>query len=226
MEYECRHCGALHWLSEKLAKSFDSNPHFPTCCDHGHIRLPNLQPPPEPLLSLLAGSDAQSRNFREHIWEYNRALAFTSLGVNQDHHINDGHGAPVFRIQGKLCHLSGSLLPAAGQDPIYAQLYIYDPRTSLQHRMQNNSESKLHADTMAMLQNVIRQYHQYTPVYLHAYEILCNYKTEDVCIRLRVAPGTDHRRYNLPSANKVAVILPGDQSRADARDIILRNHLQ
>lgn len=127
MEYECRHCGALHWLSEKLASSSDSSPEFPTCCDHGLIKLPDLQPPPDQLMALFTGSDSQSRNFREYIWEYNRALAFTSLGVNQDHTINNGDSAPVFRIQGELCHLSGALLPSEGQQPTYAQLYVYDP---------------------------------------------------------------------------------------------------
>lgn len=91
------------------------------CCDHNTVRLPCLQPPPDPLLALFTGTDPQSKNFRDHIWEYNRALAFTSLGATEDHSVNIGRGPPIFRIQGELCHRSGSLLPPPGRPPTYAQ---------------------------------------------------------------------------------------------------------
>ena len=42
-------------------------------------------------------------------------------------------------------------------------------------------------------------------------------------MRLRVAPGTDRRRYNLPTADEVAVILPTNVSTTEHRDIILRS---
>lgn len=48
--------------------------------------------------------------------------------------------------------------------------------------MENNARSNLRADTMSTLQDIIRQYHQYAPLYLQAYEILCDYETDDVCI--------------------------------------------
>jgi hypothetical protein len=44
---------------------------------------------------------------------------------------------------------------------------------------------------------------------------------EDTEVRLRVIPGNDRRRYNLPTAEEVAVVLPGDGSSGDDRDIIL-----
>ncbi|KAF8200376.1 hypothetical protein BJ912DRAFT_814430, partial [Pholiota molesta] len=227
MEYECKHCGALHWLSEKLVASPASNPEFVTCCDHGTVQLPDVEPPPEPLLALFTGTDAAVRNFWEHIWEYNHALAFTSLGVNEDQSINNGRTAPVFCIQGELCYLSGALLPSEGQQPVYAQLYIYDPRTALQHRMENNSHNKhLHADTMGTLQDIIRQYHQYAPLYLHAHEILQDSETDDITLWLHVVskPNTDPHHYNLPTTDEVAVILPGNHLQPQSRDIILRKH--
>lgn len=210
-------------MAEKTVKSSLTNPDFGTCCSHGQVQLSYLQRPPEPLLQLLTQNDAQAKNFKEHIWEYNRALAFTSLGVTEDHSVNRGRGPPVFRVQGELCHRSGSLLPDPGHKPIYAQLYIFDPHVALQYRMQNNPQSHLRDDTMALLQDVIRDHHQYAPIYLHAFEVLRHQEADDICIRLRVVPGTDRRRYNLPTADEVAVILPGDQSQAQPRDIILRN---
>jgi hypothetical protein len=202
--------------------SSQRNPTFGTCCYQGRVRLLAQEAPPEPLHTLLTSNNHESKSFWEDIWKYNRALAFTSLGVNEDHSINCGRGQPVFRICGELCHRSGALIPSGDQPPQYAQLYIYEPRAALESRMAQNET--LSQNIMHGLQNMLLQHHQYAPVFKHAHEILCEYNgpIEDAEVRLRVAPGLDKRRYNLPTADEVAVILPGSQSRAP-RDIVLRN---
>ena len=57
-------------------------------------------------------------------------------------------------------------------------------------------------------------------------EILEGYNVnDDVSIHLRVTPGLDRRRYNLPTADEVAVILPGvdgDSNIHSQRDIVLQ----
>ncbi|KAJ7480356.1 hypothetical protein B0H11DRAFT_1615181, partial [Mycena galericulata] len=126
-----------------------------------------------------------------------------------------------FKIQGELCHRAGALLPTPGHVPSYAQLYIYEPHAALEHRMQTNNN--LRRDTMDLLQAVITANHQYADIFVHAHEVLSQHPdTEEAVVRLRVAPGTHRRRGNLPTADEVAVILPGDQSQMQARDIILR----
>jgi hypothetical protein len=222
MDVTCPDCGALHWLSEKLSSSSKRNPRFGTCCSEGRVRLPALEAPPEPLRTLFTSNDSNSKSFREDIWKYNRALAFTSLGVTEDHSINRGRGQPVFRICGELCHKSGALVPSGDNPPRYAQLYIYEPRAALESRMAQNQS--LSRNVMQGLQDMLLQHHQYAPIFKHAHEILHDYNgpIEDAEVRLRVAPGLDKRRYNLPTADEVAVILPGAQSKAP-RDIILRN---
>ena len=137
------------------------------------------------------------------------AFAFTSLKVKEDHSVNRGHGPPVFRIQGELFHRGGPLEPAPHRDPMYAQLYIYDPQAALEHCHHQNVG--LNMDTLCIRQRVILDNHQYAAIYKHAHEILQGYDPQDdVCIRLCVAPGSDRRRYNLPTADEVAVILPSD----------------
>ena len=222
MDVQCPDCGALHWLAEKYSSSSQRNPRFGTCCSEGRVHLPASEAPPEPLRTLLTSDDNHSKSFREDIWKYNRALAFTSLGVTEDHSINRGRGLPVFRICGELCHNSGALVPSADKPPRYAQLYIYEPRAALESRMAQNQT--LSRNTMEGLQDMLLQHHQYTPVFKHAYEILLDYDgpVEDAEVRLRVAPGLDKRRYNLPTADEVAVILPGAQFKTP-RDIVLRN---
>lgn len=220
MDIECSHCGALHWFDEKLTDSSARSPQFGSCCNSGQVRLPALEEPPPMLRDLFVNNTPQSREFRENIWKYNRAFAFTSLSVKEDHSVNRGRGEPVFRIQGELCHRSGPLTPTPGHRPTYAQLYIFEPRAALEHRVSQNQD--LRRDTMQVIQDVLLRHHQYAPVYQHAHNVLREYNpNDDVSIRLRVDPSVDRRRYNLPTADEVAVILPGDGETSQPRDIVL-----
>ncbi|KAJ7478830.1 hypothetical protein B0H11DRAFT_1276887 [Mycena galericulata] len=88
MNVVCRDCKALHWIDERVSSSSTHAPEFGMCCNHGKVQLDLLQEPPEPLLRLLVGDDAQAQEFRSHITQYNTALAFTSLGVKDDKNIN------------------------------------------------------------------------------------------------------------------------------------------
>lgn len=105
----CPYCNALHWLDERISSSRIGHPEFRMCCGHGKVKLSVLRVPPSPLYNLFTADTHQAKEFRTNIVQYNAALAFTSLGVKVDHSIA-GHGPPVFRIQGELRHLSGSLL--------------------------------------------------------------------------------------------------------------------
>ncbi|KAJ6449280.1 hypothetical protein C8R45DRAFT_1057315 [Mycena sanguinolenta] len=177
-------------------------PRFGTCCNQGKVVLPTLQAPPAALELLYTSANTQAKEFRKNIAQYNTALSFTSLGVNEDHSINNGGGPP--------------------QNATYAQLYILEPRAALDQRMRNNSN--LRRDKMEILQQLLRDNHQYAALFLHANEVLerLGDQAEDVLVRLRVAPGVHARRGNLPTADEVAVILP-EQASTEPRDIILRS---
>jgi hypothetical protein len=193
------------------------------CCNSGKVQLDFLKDPPQPLHRLLTGADAQAQEFRSHTTQYYAALAFTSLGVSDDKNINrHGPNAWVFRILGNLRHLSGALTAPEGVAPSYAQLYTFDPTVALQQRVNRNSN--LRRDTMQSLQDMRRTHHPYATIYNQAYEVLeeLGDDVEDAAVRLRVLPGTECRRYNLPTGEEVAVILPGDGSASDGQDIILR----
>ena len=131
MEHACPKCGALHWLNERIQKTGSTNVHplFGMCCSDGTIQLPASAPAPEPLHHFFSATTSEARHFRENIRQYNSALSFTSLGAWVDDSVNRGGGEPpVFKIQGELHHRISSLLPPHGQPPVYAQLYILDPR--------------------------------------------------------------------------------------------------
>ncbi|KAF8200234.1 hypothetical protein BJ912DRAFT_1054621 [Pholiota molesta] len=46
LDVKCDHCGALHWLDERLSKSTRASPKFGMCCFSGKIKLPKLEEPP------------------------------------------------------------------------------------------------------------------------------------------------------------------------------------
>jgi hypothetical protein len=219
MNIECPFCAALHWLDERVSSSTVHRPEFEGCCQHGKVKLDALRSPPLALYNLFVDDTPAAKEFRRNIVQYNAALAFTSLGVNIDRSII-GRGPPVFRIHGELKHLSGSLLPATNSDPCYSQLYIYDSHAAYQYRVSRNGNLAL--NTMAVLQHVLHSHNAYSPLYQHAYEILTMYDAPDYSIKLCVLPGNDPRRYNLPTADEVGVVLPGDDRfPGDYRDIVL-----
>jgi len=53
MDVLCPYCSALHWMDEKLKKSFMKSPLFGTCYLEGKIRLPLLITPPSTTLGVL-----------------------------------------------------------------------------------------------------------------------------------------------------------------------------
>lgn len=219
MNIRCPYCDALHWMDERVSSSRIGHPEFGMCCGHGKVKLPPLRVPPLPLYNLFTSDTFQAKEFRTNIVQYNAALAFTSLGVKVDHSIA-GRGPPVFRIHGELSHLSGSLLPEESEAPTYSQLYIYDPHMAYRYRISRNENLSL--NTMQILQDVMTNFNTYTPIYQHAHEVLHRYDAPDYTLRLCVAPGNDPRRYNLPTADEVGVILPGEDTfQGDHRDIVV-----
>ena len=221
MNVVCKFCGAYHWLAEMVGSSSMQQPEFTACCQRGHVHISHQSRPPDTLYNLFEGHGEEEKLFRSKIRQYNMALAFTSLGVTEDKVVNR-RGGWVFRVQGELCHLIGSLRPHDGNAPSYAQLYIYDAQLALAQRMNRNDNLSQH--TMDSLQSMLLRSHRYAQEFKHAFELLEQYPDEaDADIRIRVVPGQDERRYNLPSSEEVAVILPGDGTAPERRDIVLRH---
>ncbi|PPQ90566.1 hypothetical protein CVT25_015880 [Psilocybe cyanescens] len=84
MDVKCANCGALHWMIECLTSSSKDLSIFGMYCFSGKIVLSKLKNPPQELDALLKNIDPQSKNFYNHIWQYNNALAMTSLEVTVD----------------------------------------------------------------------------------------------------------------------------------------------
>ncbi|KAI0697423.1 hypothetical protein C8T65DRAFT_582689, partial [Cerioporus squamosus] len=212
MNSVCTHCGALHFLDERLTKSSKARPLYSVCCLQGQISLPLPSLPPQPLRDLLNGADPRSRAFREKIRRYNAAFAFTSSGARLSTAQLAGTEGPYsFMMQGAVYHQIGSLLPNGDAAPCYAQLYIYDDQQALDARDANN-EHQLNRGIMAELQGMLLQNNPLVPLYRAAHEWFMRQPIEqrnDLLARIVLEPTADGRRYNLPTASEVAAIIPG-----------------
>src|ERR1700679_192599 len=163
MNLQCPHCHALHFSAEKLTSSTRNNLKFGLCCLTGQINLPQFPPAPRQLRDLFDGTSPHSLDFKKNIRQYNTAFAFTSVGVKVDQSVLDGSGPYSFRISGELRHLSGALLPSAGEAPKYAQLYIHDPQEQLAYREGRNNN--LSRSVMTLIQGILNQSHPYVELY-------------------------------------------------------------
>lgn len=130
------HCGAFMWYEERSGKKKQiTPPKFTNCCTNGKVQVPNLTEPPELLKELILGTNARSKKFIQNIRAYNMMFSFTSMSGKQDTSINRGGGPYVYKIKGGNYHKIGSLLPENGEEPKFAQLYIYDIENEIQNRI-------------------------------------------------------------------------------------------
>jgi hypothetical protein len=103
---------------------------------NGKVKLPPLVPPPLILDEFLRGSSDKAKHYRDNIRAYNSMFAFTLMGGKVVNDVNRGGRAPpVFKIHGQNYHRIGSLLPAVGEPPRFAQLYIYDTDNEINNRL-------------------------------------------------------------------------------------------
>ena len=193
----CAHCQAYRWAGERNS----------LCCCKGKVNLDPLPEPPSEVVLLFNASSQSGSTLLEHIRAYNNALALASLGCNE---VCMQGFSPNFKIQGKLFHRIGSLLPAEKQTPKFAQLFFYDSDNELNNRLShlNNIDS----DILSQLQRVLHANNPYIQSFKAAIEIEC---AEDVSIILhadkKLKPTDEHcRKYNLPAQSEVAALLPGE----------------
>nr|GEV49117.1 helicase [Tanacetum cinerariifolium] len=84
---------------------------------------------------MLDYTQPSTSTFRDLIRVYNGMFYFTSFGARIDHSINKGMGLYTFRINGQNYHMIGSLLPTAGIQPRYAQLWFFDTHNKIQNQL-------------------------------------------------------------------------------------------
>jgi hypothetical protein len=111
MEMVCSHCQAKKFKSES-----------PGICCNGKIKLCQLEPPPQELLTYTSGDMSESKHFLSNIRKYNSCFQNTSFGTTS---VVEQPGFPsIFTVRGQIYHKAGSLLPLPDQPPTFLQLYF------------------------------------------------------------------------------------------------------
>jgi hypothetical protein len=197
------------------------------------------------LQNLFRGDSSLSKRFLANIRTFNNAFAFASFGTStkyRDMRQPRGRGPNTFQVKGQLYHKIGGIVPPNGQQPQFAQIYFYDSDLDAEvdrrldfiygPRNQDLRNGEVGQQARDKDKRIIRILHRL--MYRHN-PYAKRFKTIGQRIRADDAPilglkivcqrAGDARRYNRPTADEVAAILPGDTTDAPGnRDIIIQLH--
>lgn len=229
-DYVCQYCSAVFWYQEKIeCQSTRTDIIYNGCCRGGRVSLPKHRPFPLPLQELVCfNGGPQSKSFMHLIRQYNSLFALCSLGVHVDNSINTGNGPYVFRINGVVHHRIGSLLPAPGRRPEYAQLYIYDTTNELQNRLQIFSAEGTDQPNPQIVTELIDMLNRNNPLvrqFRMARDRLLSPTAPEIAIRLAGTLHGHRDRYSLPAVPELAGLLIGGLStNVSSFDVVVETH--
>ena len=201
---------------------------FTACCNQGEVQIPTLLQPPPYLFYLLSSLDTEARVFRNHIRQYNSALAFTSMKYTVDDRIHRAMGGiQCFQIHGEVFHIQGPLQYENQTRAQFAQLYFYDPEFATSLRLQQNPQT-LQQSVLQRITEELLAVNPFIAIYKTAKERL-EAVEEQVELRVLLNPqlkliierGADRRRENLPTSMEIAMIIPDEYGEVGSRDIVL-----
>lgn len=205
----CSHCNATKFQGE--TKSF--------CCGNGKHKLEALPPLPAEIRDLFTGNAPDSEHFLNNIRKYNCTFQMTSFGCKK---VNVQGWNPNFRVQGQICHLVGSLLPAESENAQFLQVYFLDSAAQLETRMSITHDRSLKRNVVNMLQDCLQTHNKYITEIKAAYQYANQNKLKNfnISIHENARPLGEHeRRYNAPSCKEVAILMPNEPF--GHRDIII-----
>ncbi|XP_071035395.1 uncharacterized protein [Parasteatoda tepidariorum] len=226
MDNECQYCHALKYKGESPG----------LCCASGKISLPPLNPPPEPLKTLLAGTASQSKLFLRKIRKFNSCFQMTSFGATKIVHNEDGRNfESTFKIQGQVYHQIGSLLPMPNVDPKFLQIYFMGDEEQQTHTrcVYNHIEQMEEREIVDNLETFLQNHNQLIRLFKTLSSRLQNDNYAIVIKADKVPYGEHAGTYNVPTVNEVAVVMAGNpcerrdiriQRRDNTIQIIQDNH--
>ncbi len=217
MTFVCSGCNAL-----MFEKELHHGTAYSLCCGYGKIKVPDIKPPPATLQKLYTEDNEKSKEFRKNIRCYNSALALSSVGVELGTTFKfDNRGPWTYKISGQIYHSLGTILPNANSTPVFSQLYVYDKENELTNRHNRNTDN-MERETLKELQEIMHENNPYVQEYMKAAEIIKQNPSQDIQLVLKASGTPDPRRYNLPTGNDIAIVIPQiNTDKLSYRDVIL-----
>lgn len=207
----CTHCGAAHFVSEKVSYMRNS---FHDCCSHGKVQLEPLPEMPQELQLLFNGTHEMSQSFFERIRNYNASFSFASFNANLMNFEGRRPGPYCFKIQGQIYYqVNTALYPELGKLPTYGQLFIVDSNEAVDslHRQNTALDRGILEipDRIMRENNVFDQSYQMMGEELQAQQ---NNRFDnmqppsELQLLFTLKPGMDRRRFNFQRSNAVAAV--------------------
>jgi hypothetical protein len=153
---------------------------------------------------------------------YNSALALSSIGVEFGSVFNFKSSGPwVYRVNGQMYLSLGPLLPHISQKPTFSQLYVYD----IEHELDNRHARNMAMDKICLrkLQQLMHHHNPYMQHYKQASQIIEQEPSQNVRLVLKASGTPDPRRFNLPTGNDIAIVVPQSPTvqQFSRRDVLL-----
>ncbi len=217
MTYICSACHALMFQKELHRGSV-----FSLCCGYGKIKVPDIKPPPPMLQTLLTANSASAKDFRTHIRCYNSALALSSIGVELGETFKfDTKGPWTYKISGQVYHSLGTIFPKINSSPVFSQLYVYDREHELSNREKGNPDN-MDKKTLKQLRDMMHEHNPYVKEYIKAADMIQENTSQDIRLVLKASGTPDPRRFNLPTGNDIAIVIPQiNTDKPTYRDVVL-----
>ncbi|GBN38122.1 hypothetical protein AVEN_224030-1 [Araneus ventricosus] len=160
MSEVCEFCGALYWKNE-----VNSGKKYTKCCRDGKVRLSNLTEAPDLFKELLRRNAQETKNYRQHIREYNAALAFASMGLKSRHLLEQAHISSIYMVR----FIIWFLLSIQMKETILA-MDIVDSSEASNRRMENN-QACIHS-VMEKLNALLRSINPFAESYLQMHQLI------------------------------------------------------
>ncbi|XP_014679633.1 PREDICTED: uncharacterized protein LOC106819530, partial [Priapulus caudatus] len=200
----CQHCQAATFTNEP--------PGF--CCCNGKIKLP-CYPQPPPYLSSLLNDD---EHFLCNIRTYNCAFQMTSFACTT-RQLSGWN--PTFTVQRQVFHNIGSMYPQPNRPPQFLQIYFIDNKVD-EVNTRLSIANQLKPEIVANLRDMLHEHNQYVKAFKTAADTLHNINAPDLTVVIHEdkPPSNEHaRRFNIPVANEVAILMPNEPTAS--RDIVI-----
>ncbi len=132
-------------------------------------------------------------------------------------------GVHTYKVQRGFYHLIGGMEPIEGQLPCFLQAYVHDAANEGPNRqIQNPNLSPAHLMTF---HTILGRINPYVNVFVCAADCLVTNFTKEVhiCITAgRTLGNGDVHCYNVPMANKVAMIIYGEPKKVGNHNVIVQ----
>ena len=138
---------------------------------------------------------------------YNNTFSMTSMGTTQ---VEETGYSPIYKIQGQVHHLIGSLLPSENETPSFLQVYFTGGEEA-KLRCNNNNSKVVKKDIVEPLQEMLHAQNSYIKSFKAAMEIVsADENSYQLVIDADKRPTNEHaRRFNLPETKRSWYISKG-----------------